>query len=334
MLLLLLAVPARALEDLPELPPEAEEHLVQTDRGFLPDLADMLTGALRELLPEVREVAGLCASVLAVAILCGLFPNSGTKGAHLAGTAAILMLLLGRWDRLIRRAVLTAGELGDYGGLLIPVMTGAMAASGGVSRAAGLYLGVAFFHSLLLRLAQQVLLPGIYMLLALTAACAAFGETLLVRLRDFLKTVLTWGLKGILYAFSACMALTGVISGQADAASLKAAKLAISTAVPVVGGILSEAAQTLLLGADAVRSAAGVAGLMAVLAMVLTPFFRTGIYYLFMKFTAALCALVGSKEHTGLLEGCGQAMGLVLGILASEALLWIIGIACFMKGVS
>ena len=43
---------------------------------------------------------------------------------------------------------------------------------------------------------------------------------------------------------------SGAIAGSADAAAVKAAKMTISRAIPVVGGILSDAAETVLAGAE------------------------------------------------------------------------------------
>ena len=63
---------------------------------------------------------------------------------------------------------------------------------------------------------------------------------------------------------------------SADAAAIKTAKMAISRAVPVVGGILADAADSVLAGAGAVKNTVGAAGLLAVLAVCLLPLMRLG----------------------------------------------------------
>ena len=92
------------------------------------------------------------------------------------------------------------------------------------------------------------------MLLALSIARAAVGEQILGKLSALIKWLMEWALKLCLYLFTGYMAITGVVSGTADAAAGKAARIAISGAVPVVGGILSDAADAVLLSAAALGS--------------------------------------------------------------------------------
>jgi len=95
----------------------------------------------------------------------------------------------------------------------------------------------------------------------------ALGEEALKKLADLLKWLMTWGLKIILYLFTGYIGLTGVVSGTTDAAAMKAAKLTVSGMIPVVGGILSDASEAVLIGADAAKNAVGIYGMLAVLAI-------------------------------------------------------------------
>ena len=138
----------------------------------------------------------------------------------------------------------------------------------------------------------------------------------------------------MLYVFSAYMGITGVVSGSVDAASIKATKLAISGAVPVVGGILSDASEALLVGAGVIKSAVGVYGLLAILATWIGPFLQIGCQYLLLKATAALCGVIGAKETTGLITDFSGAMGMLLAMTGTTCLLLLISTVCFMKGVA
>ena len=140
-------------------------------------------------------------------------------------------------------------------------------------------------------------------------------------------------MKLVLSLFTGYMAITGVISGTADAAAVKVTKMAISGAVPVVGGMLSNATETVLASAAAVRSTAGVLGLLAILAITAAPFLKLGAQYLLLKLTAALCGVVGSENHTALTENFAQAMGLLLATTGTCCLIQLISTVCFMKGV-
>ena len=152
-------------------------------------------------------------------------------------------------------------------------------------------------------------------------------------MRDMLKGFVSWCLKTMLTVFTTYMSITGVVSGTTDAAALKAAKMTISTVVPVVGGILSDASESVLVSAGLMKNAAGIYGILAVLAVFLEPFLRIGSHYLLLKLTAAVSGIFGSKKMTDLIGDFSTAMGLLLAMTGAACLLLLISTVCFMKGV-
>ncbi|MBE6974610.1 MAG: hypothetical protein E7436_03870 [Ruminococcaceae bacterium] len=108
----------------------------------------------------------------------------------------------------------------------------------------------------------------------------------------------------------------------------------MSGAVPVVGGILSDASEAVLVGAGVMKNAVGIYGTVALIALWIAPFLRIGIQYLLLKLTAALCAVVDSKAINDLVTSFSGAMGLLLAMTGSVCVLLLISMVCFMKGVS
>lgn len=344
--LALLAMPVLASETGPVvdmdpvidgIPESAASYMPDVNSGFLNGFLELVRKALEAVIPGMREAIVSCVAVIAAAVLCALFksadPSGKSPAADIIGAIAIASLMLQPVDALIQQGIATVQELSDYGKLLLPVMSTAMVASGGTTTASALYLGTAFFDSILTMMIARLLTPMIYLFLAVSMAASAMDSDLLNRLRDLIKSVATWGLKLVLYVFTGYMTITRVISGSADAAAVKAAKLALSGVVPVVGSIISDASETVVLSATAVRGTAGVFGMLAILATGAVPFLTIGIQYLLLKLTAALCGVVGNKNHAALTENFAQAMGLLLAMTGTCCLLLLISTVCFMKGV-
>ena len=116
-------------------------------------------------------------------------------------------------------------------------------------------------------------------------------------------------------------------------AAVKTAKLAISRAIPVVGGILADASETVLAGAGVLRGTVGAVGMLTVLAICLTPFLHLGLHYLLYKGAAVLCAVVLPSRLTGLIEAIGGAFGLVMGMTGAAALVLLISLASSLTAV-
>lgn len=260
-------------------------------------------------------------------------PGRSEKVIGLVCAVALGTLLLKNATTLINLGTETVRQLSDYGKLLLPVMTAALAAQGGTGSAAALYAGTAVFDTVLSSLIGKLLVPLVYVYLALAIANAATGEAMLKKLRDFVKWLMTWSLKTVLYIFTGYMSITGVVSGVTDAATVKAVKLTISGAVPVVGGILADASEAVILSAGVMKSAVGVYGLLAVAAIWLTPFLKLAMQYLLLKLTAAVCAVFGVQRASDLVSDFSGAMGILLGMTGAVSLLLLISTVCMMKGM-
>ena len=166
----------------------------------------------------------------------------------------------------------------------------------------------------------------------LTAA-ACLPEGRLGALAAGLKKTVTWLLTSLLLAFTVYLSLVRVISGTADSAAVKVAKAAISGAVPVVGGIIADASETVLAGAGMLRGTIGAFGTLAVLSACAYPFLQLGAQYLLYKLTAFLAGAVGAPGLCRLIDGLGGAFGLILGMTGSCAVLLLVSILASVGAV-
>lgn len=330
-----LAIPASAVEfTAPQVPEKGAELMPEDTGSFAAGLMELLRDAVLGLRPDLKEASKVSLGVIAAVMMVSLlqsFSGSVKTVANLVGATAIAAGLLLSANSLIRLGSQTVTEISEYGKLLLPVMTAAMAAQGGAASSTALYAGTAVFDSVLSSLISRMLGPMVYLFLALSAANGAIGENILGKLRDLVKNVVSWSLKTILTVFTTYM--TGVVSGTTDAAALKATKVTISSVVPVVGGILSDASEAVLVSAGLMKNAAGIYGILAVLAVFLSPFLKIGVHYLILKLTAAVCGIFGEKGLTELIGDFSTAMGLLLAMTGSECLLLLISTVCFLKGV-
>ena len=322
--------------EIPEAPSSAQEYMPHSDETFAQGLAYIFLTAISNLLPDVAEgIRGglllICAS-LATALISSL--NSPVKRAsELVAVLFSATILLNCTHSLIRLGIETIEQLDEYGKILLPVMTTVMASSGGVTSSAALYGGTTIFSTVLTTVIRRVFIPLLYIYLALCVADRALGANILASFKKFIKWLMTWLLKLILYVFTGYIAVTGVVSGSADAVSLKATKLTVSGMIPVVGGIISDASEAILVGASVMKNAAGIYGIFAFLAICIGPILRILIQSIILKIAAALCSLFGLKGQADLVEDFSQSMNMVLAATGSICLLLLISTVAFMKGV-
>ncbi len=337
LMLIILAVPVNASGlEAPEPPDSANPWMPSQTESFGKGLLEMIQKGISKIYPDIKEAAAIAVTVIACALLVSMLTAASDQiktAANLAAITAVSAALFLSTNAMIRLGADTVRQISEYGKLLLPVMAAAMAAHGGISSATVLYTGTAAFDAVICTVLSKVLTPMIYGFLALSVADSVMGHHTLKKMKELLKNGITWFLKTCITVFISYMGITGVISGTTDAAALKAAKTAISTAVPVVGGILSGASEAVLVGAQLAKNAAGVYGIFALLAIFLEPFLKTGIHYLILKLAAAVCGILDAKSVSDLVGDYSSAMGFVLGMTGSVCLLQLVSTVCFMKGM-
>ena len=321
----------------PAVPDDVEQLLPSEQDSFGDGLWYVIKEAVYQMQPQVASCMKLCAGLIGSVLIFALLRNFEGKSktvVELAGVLAVACLLIGSTNSMIEMGTQTVWQISQYGKLLLPVMTAALAAQGGTVSAASLYGATALFDTILCSLVSSVLVPMVYIFLVLSIVNAATEDGLLKRIRDMVKMVMTWCLKIILYVFTGYISITGIISGTADQTAVKAAKLTISGMVPVVGGILSDASETILISAGVVKNTVGIYGLLAVIAVTIIPFLTIGAYYLMLKLTSAICTMFAPKTVAGLMDDFSAAMGLLLGMTGSVCLIQLISVVCFLKGMT
>ena len=336
LLLMLFLSPTAAAQELtpPSVSPEAELLMPEDTASFGKGLLTMLQKALPAFHGELRQGIRTGLSVFCCVLLVSILQSAGcaASATELVGAVSVTCLMLGSSRSLIGLAAATAGELGEYSKLFLPVLATAASARGSVTSSAALCTGTLVFTAFLSSILKRILLPVIYLYLAASVAGCAIGEDMLKKTGEQIKKFFSWFLKSLLGVFLAYMSITGAVTGTADKTALKATKAAISTVVPVIGKNLADASEALLLSAELVKNFIGIYGIFAFFAIFLSPFLKIAVHYLILKGVSALCGMVGSKRLGQLTEDFSSAMGLLLGMIGAMCALSIIGTVCFMKG--
>lgn len=332
-----LVLPVSALDiKAPDVPISSAQIMPKETTSFGTGLIELLQNTLQLLHPDLTAVYKISIKIMAIVMTVSMIQSSSENIKHVAdlsGVMAVSTVLLGDTDTMIRLASQTIHELSDYGKLLFPVMATAMAAQGNITASTSNYIGTSIFDTIAASLISTLFVPLVYFFLTLSIANSAVGEDILKKLSSLLKGFINWCLRTLLIIFTTYMSITGIVSGTADAATLKAAKVTISSIVPVVGGILSDASETILVSVGLMKNAAGIYGILAVLAIFLKPFMRIGLHYLLLKTTGIICSLFATKRLSELIEDFSNGLGILLAMTASMCLLLLIGTICFMKGV-
>jgi len=319
---------------------QTEQYGVEAGDTLGNGVAELLSSLADEGQKFIKEQLKTSLCLLSVVIFCGLAQGAGEAGAksgiaavELAGAMAITALTMTDMANMIGLGRETVGRIRTFSDTLLPVMATLSAATGNVTGAAVRQGVTVLFSQILIDFMDQFLVPLVYAYVVVSCAYAAVGNQGLDKLAGLLKSGTTFLLTALLLVFVGYLSASGAIAGSVDASLVKAAKLAISRAVPVVGGILADASETVLAGAGVLKGSVGAAGMLVVLAICLAPFLQLAIHYFMYKVTGALCATIAQPRLSKLIDAIGGAFGLVLGMTGAAGLVLMISLVSALKVV-
>ena len=304
--------------------------------GIRPETADELAGSFAQLLENVSEdsrsalhsaVQSLAQVAVVVVITAAARGFSSAAGGEadalidMAGALGCAAVLLRDFSGVLALCRDTLEQISVFSGVLQPVLATALSVGGNAATAIVLQVATMIVFDLVIRLVNALLVPAACAYLGIVAVDAATGNGMLRGIADGIKGLTSGALKLILTLFTAYLTIAGGVSGSVDRMALKTAKFAVSGAVPVVGGVISDAAETVLSGASLLKNSIGIFGMLCVTAICLVPFLRAGASYLCYKAGAAVLSPLCSGSLRQLLEGVGTGFGLLLGMLGTCCLI-------------
>lgn len=202
---------------------------------------------------------------------------------------------------------------------LMPSMVMAVSVSGAPTTGALHYSATMFAFDIIITLINRIMFPFTYVYVAIITVNSAIANDILIKLADFIKWCVIGTLKIIVTGFITYISISGAVSGKADIFAIKTTKFVVSTAVPVVGSIISDASESILVGASVIKNSIGVFGIFAVVSICLVPIIYILVNFFTFKVMTIIVAIISTKNITNLLEGISNSFNMALAMICSSA---------------
>ena len=320
---------------------QVDKLTIDQDASLDEGLGTLLKRLGNEFIDIFRQGIQSVAVILAIAALCALvlsiYHSSGSLAVPnyvmVAGALAITGACAGSINTIIGMGRSAINEVNAFSKSLLPSLMASVAATGAPLSATARYSATVLFADVLITLIGSVLFPLVYAYIAASTADAAIGNGTLAKIADFIRWVVSSGLKIVLTVFVTYLTVSGLLASTTDLVGAKTAKFASSGAVPVVGSVIADAAETVIAGAMVMKNAIGIFGMLTILSICLTPFLTLAVNYFLFKAAAAVTAPMIESRLSKLVENIGASFGIVLGMSASCALLMFLSILSSLYAV-
>lgn len=299
-----------------------------TELGF-GEMAQMLADLLSAQSAGPKQTVGM---LLGVILLSALF--SGLDGAVgslslrrtyqgvavLAAGGAVLVPLFALFSRVWEAVQQVTVFLSAY----VPVYAAILLTGGKGVSALSYQTTLLAAVQLLLWLVRGVVFPFLLVSLALGCTGAVSEGFCLDRLSGTLHKAILWVLGLFSTLFSGLLSLQQMVAAAGDSLSTRVVKFSLSSFVPVVGGVLSEAYNTVIGCGTLLRSTVGAFGLLSVVLVVLPPLLSCVCWNIGLHLAGGAAALFGLTPLDTLCRTAAGAVKVLIAVLSVFALLMIL----------
>ncbi len=207
---------------------------------------------------------------------------------------------------------------------LFPVMLNSLAAGGGVTTAATLHPILMVCGGIVMMLIKSVILPLISVSTALQLSNALSQDMQATKLAEFINKTIKWVIGIVMTLFVGVVSVSGATGQVYDSISVRAAKYAVGSFIPVVGGVISDSFDLVLNGSSVIKSSVGLAGLINILLLCITPCLKILSVALSFSICAAVVQPLCNKRITDTIGVFGNLAFTMFGLICASACMFIL----------
>lgn len=302
--------------------------------GFFEMTVSLFTGGMAE---PLRAAASLIGIMLLCALIGGLRISFGERqlGSVMAaiGTLCACTVITPPILSCIQQSSELIKGAGAFLLAGVPILAGIMLAAGQAVSASGWTIFLLAAGNAISFLSAVVLMPMMNIFLAFSLVSALSPEIRLDGLCTVFAKTVRWVLVLAVTIFTSLLSAQSIVSAAADGVSAKAAKM-VTGFIPVVGGVLGDAAGTVQGCIKLLRSGVGAFGLVAGLCLFLPVIIRCLLWIFCCTVCSAVGDLIGFSEITGILKAASQLLQTLLAIVVSCGVVLIVAAVFVMQGGS
>lgn len=206
----------------------------------------------------------------------------------------------------------------------VPIYAAVMTVSGSVTAALSYQTALFTCTQLLVSAVRTAVIPILNVSLALGCTGAVTDELRLDAVSALLHKIILWGMGLFSTLFTWVLSMQQMAAASADTLGSRTVKFSLSSFVPVVGGVLSEAYSTVVGCAGLLRSGIGCFGMLSTVLIILPPLISCVMWNLCLHLGGHTAALFRLTPLEKLCQATGGAVRVLIAVLALFALLMII----------
>jgi stage III sporulation protein AE len=303
-------------------------------KGLDWDWQTLLPSIGKQVIKEITINLHLMGKLLFLAVLCALLQNLQTSFenstiATLAYHVCYIFLIVISLTAFYNALVLARETVENMVGLmeaLLPLLITLLAGVGALTSAALFTPLMLFVVSAVSLVVKDLILPLLFLTAVLECVNHLSSNYRLSNLAGVFKQAAMIVLGLTMVIFIGIISIQGAAGSVADGLTLRTAKYATATFIPVVGKMFADTVELVLGASLMIKNTVGIFGIIAIATVCAFPIIKLIALITIIKLTGALIQPMGDEKMAKCLEGIGNNLLLVFGGVLTAALMFFLAI--------
>ncbi len=242
----------------------------------------------------------------------------------------IVILVLSIVTKMVTLTTNTIFTLKDQMDALFPILLTFLTAIGGTVSSSVYQPAMALLSGTILNLFTYLLLPLFIFSVIFSIVSNLSNNVKLEKFSSFFSSSFKWIVGLIFTIFTAFLSIQGITAGTIDGVSIRTMKYAIKSYVPMLGSYLSDGMGIMLASSNLIKNSVGAAGLIMLLATILSPLLELIVFMLALKLIAGIVEPLGNRQVANFISSLSKSMVLLIVIVIGIAFVYFILIGLVM----
>lgn len=282
---------------------------------------------------EIRINLKLLSQILIIAIISAILNNMQSifEGSTISGLAnyvtyiLLATLIIASFYQIVELTKDTINSMVNFMQIILPLLLTFLVLAGGPNTKL-------IFHPMILAtvnvigsLVKNVVFPLVYFSFIISILSNLSERMELKKLSELGRQVVVFIISASFTVFIGIITIYG-LSTKIDGITIRTAKFAVDRFIPIVGGFLSDAVETVIGSSAILKNGIGIIGLLVLIIITAIPIIKISTLLLIYKIAAAVVEPIVSKNVSNLLDDVSKSYLLILISTVSVAIMFFITI--------
>lgn len=306
--------------------------------GNFEDGTSLWSALLNLFFENILSLLPIISIIIAVALLGsmiqGLKPANNGKSIsniiHFVTYGVIVVLVLSITVKMVTLTTNTMQSMKSQMDAIFPLLLTLLTAVGGTTSTSVYQPAMAMLTGLIMNLFTYVLLPIFIFSVVFSVVSNLSNNVKLDKFTSFFNSTYKWLIGLIFTVFTAFLSIQGITAGSIDGISIRTARYAIRSYIPILGSYISDGMGLILVSSNLIKNAVGATGLFLLLATILSPLIQLILFMLALKLIAGILEPLGNKQIANFVSSLSKSLVLLIVLIIGLAFIYFIMLGLVM----